>query len=52
MHKVIPYNLQFSTDIHVQHAMASHGPTGHRNPETARFVSASARERVCVPVVT
>jgi hypothetical protein len=34
--KQIPYNLQFSTDIHVQHAMQSHGPVGHANKETER----------------
>jgi len=34
--KQIPYNLQFSTDIHVQHALQSHGPVGHANKETER----------------
>jgi len=37
--KVIPYNLQFSTDIHVQQAMTSHGPEGHRNRETVRLLT-------------
>ncbi len=36
LHKQVPYNLQFSTDIHVQHAMHSHGPVGHANKETQR----------------
>ena len=34
--KQVPYNLQFSTDIHVQYAMQSHGPIGHANKETER----------------
>ena len=36
----IPYNLQFSTDQRAQRtvAMAKHGPVGHKNHETQRYV--------------
>ena len=36
----VPYNLQFSTDSHVQQSLASHGPAIH-NKKTARCVAVS-----------